>query len=288
MTKSKIALLAALFATCSVAPALADWDTIGTIEIGPRGGMYDGRDGRNMGGYRNDRDRRDPRNFRDRRDDRDVHSFDLGGPVERLQLRADRSDVMCRSVDATFDNGRSRNVFSGPLREGRSVDVDIPGRSQNIRRLDFNCDTDGGPATIRIIADIGGYRDQWRRSPEWQTTWSKMFNWGSNMVNNWQMIGSESFDGRNDSETSYAGRRGLRVSSVALKPLETDARCSRVTARFDNGKTQNLALHNGDLLRQGQYEKLDLPGDTRDLASLDMRCRAVDARHVTIQIFIAK
>ena len=63
---------------------------------------------------------------------------------------------------------------------------------------------------------------------------------------------------------------------------------TRVTACFYNGKTQNLALHNGDLLRQSQYEKLDLPGDTRDLASLDMRCRAGNARHVTIQIFIAK
>ena len=283
MKNSKILLLAALFCSGLAAPALADWDTIGTIDVGPRYGTNGpGR------GYNNDRDRRDPRMFRDQRSDRDVRTFNLGGPVERLQLGAERGDVMCRSVDATFDNGRSRSVYRGPLHEGRPVDVDLPGRSRNIRSLDFNCDSDGRPASIRIIADIGGYRDQWRRSPEWQATWSKVFNWGSNMVNNWQMIGSESFDGRSDSETSYAGRRGLRVSSVALKPLETDARCSRVTARFDNGRTQNLALHNGDLLRQGQYEKLDLPGDTRDLASLDLRCRATDARHVTIQIFTAR
>ena len=221
----------------------------------------------------------------DRRDT-DIHTFNLGGPVEKLQLRAERNDVNCRSVTATFENGQDRSLFNGRLREGRSVNVDVPGRSRTIRRLDFNCDTNNGrPASISIIADVGGYRDAWRRSPDWQNNWAKVFNWGSNAINNWQMVSSESFDGRNDSETTNAGVRGLHVDAVALKPLETDARCSRVVARFDNGRMQVLALHNGDLLRRGEYEKLDLPGDTRNLARLEMRCRAANAQHVTIQIF---
>ncbi len=254
--KTRIALLGALFTACMAGSALADWDTLGRVEVGPRP----------------DRDR--------------LNSFGLAGPVDQLQLRADRNDVNCRSVEATFDRGGKRNVFSGRLNEDRPVNVDLPGRGRYISRLDFNCRSEGRPATITVIADVGNNnRNAWMRSPDWQRDWSRVFNWGSNAVNNWQMVGSESFDGRNDSETSYAGWRGMHVDAVALKPLETDARCSRVVARFDNGRRQVLALHNGDLLRRGEYEKLDLPGDTRNLASLDMRCRAVNGQHVTMQIF---
>jgi hypothetical protein len=263
--RTRLAALTALFTLCLGGAAMADWDTLGTIDVGPRGGMDRSNRGMSM--------------------TRDTHVFDLGGPVEKLQLRAERNDVTCRSVNATFDNGQDRRLFSGQLREGRAVNVDVPGRGRTIRRLDFNCSSDGRPAAISIVADVGGYRDAWRRSPDWQRNWAKVFNWGSNTVNNWQMVGSESFDGRNDRESSYAGFRGMRVDAVALKPLETDARCSRVVARFDNGRTQVLALHNNNTLRRGEYEKLDLPGDTRNLARLDMRCRAVDGRHVTIQVF---
>jgi hypothetical protein len=61
-----------------------------------------------------------------------------------------------------------------------------------------------------------------------------------------------------------------------------------VTATFANGSTQNLAIHNGDMLRQGEFNSLDLPGDKRNVTSLYMKCRATDARRVTIQIFTSK
>jgi hypothetical protein len=41
-------------------------------------------------------------------------------------------------------------------------------------------------------------------------------------------------------------------------------------------------------MRQGQYYKIDLPGDQRNLTSLNLRCRATDARRVTVQIFTSK
>ena len=44
----------------------------------------------------------------------------------------------------------------------------------------------------------------------------------------------------------------------------------------------------GDVLRQGQYYKVDLPGDMRNLRSLDLSCHAQGARRVTIQIFVSK
>lgn len=288
MKTSKLALLAALFCATTAAPALADWDNIGSVNV-------------------------------DFGRDRDSKDFRLGGPVERLQLTADRSDIACRSVRADLEGGRnndSRNndgrdnsdrdnrgygngfgnrgrngteIFRGTLRRGQSTSIDLPGNGRTLRGLTFNCaamDRNGG--MIRIMADVGRYRGDWQRGPDWQRSWSRMFNWGSNAVNNWQMIGSESFEGRDDSESTFAGWRGQRTDAVALKPLESDARCSRVTANFERGRSQPLNVNNGDVLRQGQFYKLDLPGDMRNLQSLNLRCHAQGARRVTMQIFVAR
>src|SRR6185503_811084 len=139
--------------------------------------------------------------------------------------------------------------------------------------------------TIRISADIGRYRNDWMRGPNWRTTWSRMFNWGSNTINDWRLVGTESFEGRGDSEQAFTGWRGVNADSVALKPLESDARCSRVPARFGNGRDQMLNVNNGDVLRRGMIYKLDLPGRQRNLTSLSLRCSAIGARRVSIQIF---
>jgi hypothetical protein len=258
MKTTRLAVLAAVLTVGVSVPALADWDRIGTVDVS-------------------------------RGRDRDVRNFDFGGSVESLRLQADRSDINCRSVNATFGNGRTRNVFSGNLRQGSMTNVDLPGRDRNITRLAFNCSADerrGG--TIRIFADVGRYRSEWMRSPNWGALWAHTFNWGSNAVNNWQYAGDARFEGRNDSESTFTGWRGRNSDAIALKPLGASARCSRVTATFQNGRTQNLALHNGDVLQQGEFNSLDLPGDRRNLTSLYMKCRATDARAVTIQIYTSK
>lgn len=139
-----------------------------------------------------------------------------------------------------------------------------------------------------MSADIGRYRGDWQRNPDFGRVWSRMFNWGSNMVNDWRYLDSVSFEGRRDRENSSAGWKGRNIDAVALKPLNADARCSRVTARFVNGWTHPLDVNHGDYLRRGQFYKLDLPGRARDLAGLSMRCRATDARQVTIQIFTSR
>jgi len=252
-----LALATVLFATAS-APALAAWDRIGSVDVG----------------YRMDNESR---------------HFDFGGPVEKLQFRADRSDIRCRSVTATFQNGRTREIFSGRLRQGHISDVDLPGDARNIARLNFICgarDRSGG--TIRVTADVGRYRAQWMRGPNWGATWAHIFNWGSNAINNWQYLGAAKFTGRHGDDNTFTGWRGRGSDRIALKPLEADARCSQVSATFENGKTQELAIHNGDYLRQGTFSSVDLPGDRRNLTSLYLKCRATDARSVTIQIYTSK
>jgi len=274
MKTSRLMALAAMLCASAASPALADWDHVGSVDVG---GRHD-RDSGDMGRHHD----------RDAQSGRYSHTFELGGPVSRLQLRAD-SNVNCDSVSATFANGDARDIFSGRLREGRAKNVYLPGRLQHITRLNFDCqarDRDG--AKIEILADVGRYREDWQRGPNWQQTWAHVFNWGSNEINHWKYLGEESFEGRNDSETAFAGWQGRGSDAVALMPTNANARCSQVKATFDNGNSQVLAIHNGDYMSKGMYYKLDLPGDRRNIASLSMRCRATDARRVTIQIFTSK
>jgi hypothetical protein len=241
----------------AVTPALAEWDSIGSVTISGR--------------------------------DRDVRNFDLGGPVDAISLRVENNGVDCRSITATFGNGATRQIFSGRLYENRPKSIDLPGNSRNVKRLAFNCSAGRyRDATIRIAADIGSHRDEWRRNPNFGRIWAHMFNWGSNAVNNWQYVGQESFEGRHDSESAFTGWRGRNTNAIALKPLDASARCSRVTAMFKNGRTRDLNVNNGDFMRQGQFYKIDLPGDQRNLTSLNLRCRATDARRVTVQIYTSK
>jgi hypothetical protein len=255
MKKSTVGFLAAALCCAAAVPAMAAWDRIGEVRI-------------------------------DSRHDRDRQPVRLGGPVEGLRLTADGNRVDCRAVTADFGNGNHRMVFRGELHPGRPHMVDLPGDRRFIRALTFDCGVRGRhDAIIRVSADVGRYRGDWQRNPDFNRMWSRVFNWGSDAINDWQYLDSVRFEGRGDRENSFAGWKGHNIDAVALKPLNADARCRRVTVRFANGWTQPLNINNGDTLRRGQYYKLDLPGRARDVRSLSMRCRAEGARQVTIQIF---
>jgi hypothetical protein len=275
----KIAVLSALLCAGAAAPALAAWHEIATIRVS---------------GVR----------------DNDTRRFDLGGPVDRLMLRAEGSDIRCRAVTARYGNGRTQVLFQGPLVEDVPANLNIPGNGRNIASLNFECSADvqrgerrddrrgdrrddrradrRGEARIIVVADVDRYRKEWRSNPRYQNEWSKIFNWGSDVVNDWRPLTTVSFEGKRDTETTFTGWRGDNVDAVALMPVNADARCARVTARFGNGKDQPLNVNNGDFLRRGQYYKLDLPGRARDLVSLNMRCRATDARNVQVRIFTSR
>ena len=147
------------------------------------------------------------------------------------------------------------------LRQGRPTNIDMPGFARNLNGLTFACASmDRRDAMIRISADVG------RES------------FGHGLV-----VGEER--GRGDVEMTYVGLRGRHVDSIALMPVNADARCSGVTARFDNGRSQMLNLRNGNVLRRGVYTQVDLPGNYRNLDSIALRCRAAGANSVTIKIY---
>lgn len=242
--------MAALLCASAAVPALAAWDHIGTAQIG-----------------------------NERTYDR-VYNRDRG-QIQRVSLRAEGSSVHCNSVRATFDNGNTRQIYSGRLREGQEVSVDLPGRARKLERIDFACRANG-TARISVAANVNyggfehaGYDRPWERD--------------RNMHNGaWVKLGSEHFSGRRDHETAYAGWRGRKADKIALRPSE-DARCNRVRATFDNGNTRELNVGRYDRLEGGQMFTIDLPGNQRNVKRIDLNCHATNGmHHVKIDIYAHK
>jgi hypothetical protein len=149
--KSSAVILATLVMAGTAVPAFAAWDRIGSVDFSTR-------------------------------DTHDVQYGDFGGRIEALGLRARGADIHCDSVTATFGNGRTREVFRGELPLGREVTLDLPGGERRVERLDFDCeplDRSSGSVAISadVVAEIGQYKDEWRNSPDWEQTCSRLFDW---------------------------------------------------------------------------------------------------------------
>jgi len=236
------------------------------------------------------------------RPERETEYGNFGGRVERLSFVARNGTVQCNRITATFNNGRTRELYRGTLQRGRNVVVDMPGQSRQIRRIDFACRSVGPRVTrVDIAADIGQYRADWRRSPNWDRVWSRMFNWddnqyagnrdykyggtgGDRLADGWVTLGMERFDGRIDRETTITGLAGRDVERLAVRPINDDARCSRIAATFANGMTRELNIDERQMLQEDRVYELDLPGGRRDVTRIDMTCHAEGGRQVTMMV----
>lgn len=264
MRKTNILAMAALMSAGLSAPALADYVRLGSVDVG----------------YRVDRDTSWNR---------------FGGGMEGLRLVADKSDVKCRSVVVQFGDGSTQNVFSGQLREDRPVAVDLRGGTRYVRFIRFVCRSDersGGK--IYIAAEVGRFRDEWRRSPDWALYWSHLFNWETPAMdarsgydpNYWVSLGTARFDGRDDRETAFAdGWSGRNVERIGLKAVNDDARCSRMRVSFGNGTSTMLDVGRLD---QGRLMSIDLPGGNRNVQKVNLVCRPLNKNGVAIEIFARK
>jgi len=269
MRNPRLLALVALLCAGAAAPAFAAWDRVGTVDF-------------------------------TRRDNTDVQYGNFGGPVEALSLRATNKDVTCRDVTAVFGNGNSRNVFHGQLPRGRDITVDLPGNGRRIERLEFNCRSDGrGAAHVDIAADIGRYQAEWRRSPDWDRMWSRMFHWddrnrnggdryitGQLDTSNWITVSSERFDNRRDHEVATPGRDGRGVDAIALRPVDGDARCDYVRIHFGNGSVQSVQLDR--VLPRNRVTSIDLPGDRRNVTRVGIVCKPERGPSVTMQVLASR
>lgn len=245
-----LAASATIGAAALSTPALANYVRIGSVEINHRG-------------------------------DHETQWNRFGGRMEGLRLIADGHGIHCRSIRVQYGNGHWDKVFSGRLREGRVVDVDLRGRQRRVRRVRFVCGTRHyRNAKIEIAADIGRYTAEWRHSRYWHRLWSRAFG----RQHRWSVVGSEHFSGRRDHERSYPRWRGRHVETIALRPYRNDARCRRVRVTFHNGNARNLDIGRRDRLREGRLYRLDLPGRERNVRRIDMVCHGVHHDPVTIEL----
>ena len=244
------------------APALADYVRLGSVDVG----------------YHMDKDTQWTR---------------FGGGMEGLRLEADGNDVTCAKIVAHFGDGSQQNVFSGKLREDRPVNVDLAGGTRKVRDVSFTCRSDErGGAKIYLSAEIGRFKNDWMRSPDWATFWSRMFHWSPTPgaqsgydPNYWVTLGRESFEGRRDREQNFAGWAGRSVERIGFRAVNDNARCSRVQVTFGNGNTRDLDVGRLD---QGRMKVVDLPGGNRNVRSLKMVCSAVNKYSVTVEILARK
>jgi len=275
----QIALAAAVTAALTAgfaAPAFADYVRLGSVDVG----------------FHMDRDSTWSR---------------FGGRMAGLRLVASQSDIMCRAITVTYGNGARDRVFSGRLEERNPVYVDLAGGNRYVKRIEFVCRSDefsGG--RIFIMADVGDYMDEWRRSPDWSGYWSGIFGGGGGVSvgvtggggfgvgiafdpDKWIRVGSETFEGGGDVEQHYTGAwAGSHVDRIGFRAVNDDAGCGRITVRFANGDVRDLNVDPVRRMEQGRFYSLDLPGSHRNITEVNMACHPRDARSVTIDIFARK
>jgi hypothetical protein len=257
---SKVLALAAILSATASVPALADYVRIGSVDVG----------------FRMDRDSAWSR---------------FGGGMEGLRLIASNSDIACRNIRVTFGDGTQQNVFNGVLQEESPVDVDLRGGVRRVQRIDFTCRSDraeGGK--IFLAADVGRYRAEWQRSPEWATTWSRVFtDWnGSSDPNSWVSLGRERFEGGRDVESEFGGLNGHSVDRIGLRAVGADASCTRLRVKFGNGNTREVDVRHLARMAQGHGYQVDLPGGERNIVRFALTCRPLGARKVAIEIMARK
>jgi hypothetical protein len=276
--KSVNTLLGAVaFAAVIASPAAADFVRLGSVDVGFRA-------------------------------DTDTAYTEFGGRLESLRLIASRSDIFCRAVVVQYENGERQNVFSGRLDERQPVMVDLRGRARRVDSIKFNCRSDefrGG--RVFIDGEVGHFRDEWRSDRNWDRRWSNLFGGmmdsrgpdgrgpmgdrspdgrGPMGGGDWSVLGTMSFEGRNDKESNFTGWAGRHVERIGLRPIETDAQCMSIVATFDNGDKVKLA--DGRPLERGRVAVYDLPGRHANIAKLYMRCRSTQSYHVTIEVLLRR
>ncbi len=256
----RLAATAAVLLTGMAVPAFAAWDRIGTVDFTFRG-------------------------------NNDVQYGNFGGRVEALALRAQNSDVNCRDVTAEFYDGQRASVFHGALERGRDVTVDLPGNARLIRRLSFDCrSAERGGARVEIAADVGRYMAEWRRSPDWDRNWSRIFGdrdrgyvTGQVDTSGWMTLGSAQMNGRGEGELSF-GSRGPAGTTIALRPTNDDARCDSVRVRFADGERVSLNIDHDRVLREDRVTSFDLPGSRRNVTNIEMNCRAEHSQTLNMEV----
>ena len=102
------------------------------------------------------------------------------------------------------------------------------------------------------------------------------------------VVGSNIFSYPNDVERIDVAGFPDRIGAIAVRPLNGDARCSRVTASFANGRSRDLDIGRADYLAAGREYWIDLPGFERNVMEIEMACQPVGPDPVRVQVLASR
>ena len=244
MKKARMIAIAAMLTAGSAIPALAAWNHVGNVEVSP----YRYTDVQ-LGGFR--------------------------GPVERIRFHSDgRAD--CDNIRVRYDNGETREVYSGALYDGQDQTITFPDRSSLVNAISFSCRaTREDGAQIAVAADMPAFETA---SPAIMDDY-RAFPAGDVML-----LASRDF-GDLGQRTLMLGGTGPRpVRAIALEPIGADARCSSVRAMFDDGSSTRVTPNGGNDLYEGHTYRAYV-GAHRDLNSVNLTCEAANGDHVKINVY---
>lgn len=75
--------------------------------------------------------------------------------VDAVSLRAESTDVVCRSVDGIFRSGTTMKLFSGVMHAGQENVIQMLPVHRDIARIDLHCRAaNGGVGEVQIAADV--------------------------------------------------------------------------------------------------------------------------------------
>ena len=134
---------------------------------------------------------------------------------------------------------------------------------------------------------IASRSDSWDRDHHGDGDRDHHGDWDRGGGGDWVSLGTQSFEGHNDHDSTFAGWAGRHVDRIGLRPVDGDARCMSVVATFEGGEKVKL-VSGVYMMERGQMAVFDLPGYHRNLAKLYMRCRAEGDYSVSIEMFTRK
>jgi hypothetical protein len=141
------------------------------------------------------------------------------------------------------------------------------------------------PAMAQHDGDRGGRGDRDRHG-DWGDR-DHRGDWGGGGSGDWISLGTKSFEGRNDRESTFTGWAGRHIERIGFRPVDGDARCMSIVATFDDGDKYKI-VSGVAMMDRGRMEVFDLPGRHQNVAKLYMRCRAVGDYSVSIEVFMRK
>jgi len=106
-------------------------------------------------------------------------------------------------------------------------------------------------------------------------------------ANYWVSMGRERFVGRNDREANLPGWSGRSIEKLGLRANDFAA-CPRVRVTFGNGNTRDLSSAGLMRMMPGRVYRLDLPGNSRNVTRIVLRCHSLVDRGVQVELLARK